>query len=44
MNDIVNKSSLKDILEDINNLINKIEDLGLEKKLKIQKYINGFLP
>lgn len=37
MNDIVNKSSLKDILEDINNLINKIEDLGLEKKIKNTK-------
>ena len=37
MNDIVNKGSLKDILEDINNLINKIEELGLEKKIKNTK-------
>lgn len=37
MNDIVNESSLKYILEDINNLINKIEELGLEKKIKNTK-------
>ncbi|WP_434312354.1 hypothetical protein [Haemophilus influenzae] len=37
MNDIVNEIPLKDILEDINNLINKIEELGLEKKIKNTK-------
>ena len=37
MNDIVNENSLKNILEDIKDLVNEIEELELEKKIKNTK-------